>query len=154
MESALSTLTNLPTTRSQIADYVELVKNDILSGYVKPELAAIMLKSFEEIVKSLRSDNEIKDHIQDACDLHCEKSFEYGDTKFTKSERPTYNFKECESGRWLEASQALMKAKSDLKAVEDWLRTLKEPTPDTLTGEIVNPPTVSKTSVVSIQLRK
>lgn len=154
MESAISTLTNLPTTRTQIADYVELVKNDILSGYVKPEVAAIMLKSFEEIVKSLRADKDIKDHIQDACDLHCEKSFEYGDVKFTKTERPKYDFKVCESSRWLEASQALMKAKSDLKTVEDWLKTLKEETPDTLSGEMVQPPLVEKTSVVSIQLKK
>lgn len=154
MESAISQLTNLPTTRTQIADYVDLVKSDILSGYVKPEVAAIMLKSFEEIVKSLRADKDIKEHIQDACDLHAEKSFEFGDTKFSKSERPTYNFKECGSSRWLEASQALMKAKSDLKAVEDWLKTLKEETPDTLSGEMVQPPTVLKTSVVSIQLKK
>lgn len=154
MESAISTLTNLPTTKSQINDYVEAVKNDILSGYIKPEVAAITLKAFEEIVKGIRGDKEIKDFIQDACDLYAGKSFEFGDTKFTKSERPNYHFKVCESYRWLEASQALMKAKSDLKAVEDWLKTLKEPTVDTLTGEVVNPPIVERISVISIQLKK
>ena len=47
-----------------------------------------------------------------------------------------------------------MAAKSELKGVEDWLKTLSEPTSDSLTGELVNPPTVLKTSVVSISLKK
>lgn len=154
MESAISTLTNLPTTKSDISNYVALVKNDILSGYIQAEATAIMLKSFEEIIKQIKADKEIKEYIQDACDLHNEKSFEYGDTKFTKTERPNYDFKACESHRWLEASQNLMKAKSDLKGVEDWLKTIKEETIDTITGEMVKPPTVLKTSIVSIQLKK
>lgn len=152
--NALSTLTILPTTRTEIADYVEQVKNDILRGYVAPELSAVMLKSFEEIIKSLRSDKEIKEYIQDTADRYTEKTFEYGDAKFTKTERPNYNFKVCESHRWLEASQELMAAKSKLKGVEDWLKTIKEPTVDTITGEMVQPPAVEKTSVVSIQLKK
>lgn len=154
MESAISTLTILPTTKSGIDDYVAMVKASILSGHIQPEASALTLKSFEEIGKKLRGDKEIKEYIQDACDLHNEKSFEYGDAKFTKSERPTYDFKVCDSSRWLAASQKMMNAKSELKGVEDWLKTVKEPTPDSLTGELVNPPAVLKVSVVSITLKK
>lgn len=154
MESALSTLTILPTTKSGIDNYVEQVKNDILSGYIKPELTAIVLKSFEDIVKALRADKDIKEFIQDACDLHNEKTFEYGDAKFTKSERPTYDFKACEDPEWLNLSMQEMKIKGAKKTREDWLKKLNEPTPDPETGEIINPPAKSVTSIVSIQLKK
>lgn len=154
MESAISTLTILPTTKSDISNYVALVKNDILSGYMQPEAIAITLKSFEEIIKQLKADKEIKEHIQNACDLHNEKSFEYGDAKFTKSERPTYDFKACDDPEWLRLSMDEMKVKGAKKTREDWLKTLKEATPDPETGELINPPTVLKTSIVSISLKK
>lgn len=154
MESAISTLTILPTTKSGISDYVAMAKASIISGHIQPEAAAIVLKSFEEIGKQLRADKEIKEYIQDACDLHNEKSFEYGDAKFTKSERPKYDFKACEDPEWLRLSMEEMKVKGAKKTREDWLKTLIEPTPDPETGEIINPPSVLRTSVVSISLKK
>lgn len=154
MESAISTLTILPTTKSGISDYVAMAKASIISGYIQPEAAAIILKSFEEIGKQLRADKEIKEYIQYACDLHNEKSFEYGDAKFTKSERPSFDFKACEDPEWLRLSMEEMKVKGAKKTREDWLKTLTDPTPDPETGEIINPPTVLKTSIVSIQLKK
>ena len=45
MENALSTLTILPTTNSDINDYVAMVKASIISGHIKPELSAIVLCS-------------------------------------------------------------------------------------------------------------
>lgn len=154
MESAISTLTILPTTKSGISDYVAMAKASILSGYMQPEAIAIILKSFEEIGKQLKADKDIKDYIHDACDLHNEKSFEYGDAKFTKSERPTYDFKVCDDPEWLRLSMEEMKIKGMKKTREDWLKTLSEPTPDPETGEIINPPSVLKTSIVSISLKK
>lgn len=152
--NAISILTQLPTTKREIEVYVDQLKDDILSGYIQPEASAIMLKSFEDIIKSLRGDLDIKEYIQNACDLHNEKSFTYSDATFSKSERPNYNFKNCEDPEWLSLSMDEMKIKGAKKVREDWLKTLKEPTPDPQTGEIINPPQILRTSIISITLKK
>ena len=154
MERAISTINQMPTSKSQIADFVEQFKAEVLSGYIKGEDLAIVLKSMEDTIKSIRADKEIKDFMQDSFDLYNERTVDYAGAQITKQNRPKYDFKECMSSRWLEASQNLMKAKSDLKTVEDWIKTLKEPTPDTLTGEMVNPPRVENTEVLMIKLPK
>jgi len=152
--NAISILTQLPTRKQSIDIYVDSVKDDILSGYIDAEASAIMLKAFEDIIKALRGDKDIKEYIQDAADRHTEKSFEYNGTTFTKSERPNYNFKDCEDPEWLSLSMDEMKIKGAKKVREEWLKTLKVPTPDPQTGEIINPPTVERTSIVSISLKK
>jgi len=152
--NAISLLTQLPTTQKEIEVYVDMVKNDILSGYIQPEASAIVLKAYEEIIKTLRSDYEIKEYIQNACDLHPEKSFSYQDAKFTKTERSLFDFKACEDHEWLQLQMKLNKIKGEIKVREEWLKTLKEPTPDPETGEIINNPVCEKTSIVSISLKK
>ena len=152
--NAISVLTQLPTSKKSIDVYVESVKDDILSGYIQPEASAIMLKAFEDIIKALRGDKEIKEYIQDACDKYTEKSFIYADTTFSKSDRATYDFKVCEDPEWLSLSMQEMKISAMKKARESWLKTLKEPTADPQTGEIINPPAKLNTSIVSISLKK
>jgi hypothetical protein len=150
----ISTLSILPDTKSGILEYTNGIKEEILNGTIPALESAKMLKSFEEIVKALRGDKDIKEYIQDEADLWNEKSVEYLGAKFTKTERPTYDFKECEDAEWKETTMAIMQLKAKLKGREDWLKSLKEPTPDIATGEVINPPTVLKTSIVSVSLSK
>lgn len=89
---ALSTLTQLPTTKGQIKDYVEAVKNDILGGYINPLESAIILKSLEDVVKALRSDKDVKDYIWEEVNRHNEKTISFANAEIKKVNRRTYVF--------------------------------------------------------------
>lgn len=152
--NAISTLTVLPKTKGEIRNYVEQVKESILDGYTNPLVSAQMLKSLEDIIKALRDDKEIKEYILSEADKYGEKSFDFEGCKFTKRETPRYDFKNCNDStlKMLEMQENDIKGK--VKARKDMLKKLEEPTPDAETGEVINPPTVNKTSVLSVTLSK
>ena len=152
--NAISTLTILPKTKQDINNYVELVKSDILSGYINPLESAQMLKSFEDIVKALRGDEQIKKYIESECDKYVEKSFSHNGSMFTKQERTKYIYENCKDDVWNDLMTQKAQIEAAIKGREGWLKTLKYPTPDVNTGCIVNPPATEFQTVISITLAK
>lgn len=152
--NAISTITVLPRTSTEVAAYVESVKNEFLSGYVNPLDFAVHLKSMEEIVKQLRADIEIRRAIEDEADKYTEKTIDYSGVKIAKSERKSYSFEGCQCSRWEDARQREIQAKTEREGIEKWLKTLSAITPDMATGEAVNPPAYETTSILSITLKK
>lgn len=152
--NAISTLTILPKSKTEIKNYVESVKADILSGYINPLESALLLKSFEDIVKSLRGDNEIKRCIELEADKYTEKTIDFGGAKIAKSERTSYDFKNCNDSIWVELTMKKAQIDAELKGREAWLKSISTPTPDINTGEIVNPPATEKTTILAITLNK
>lgn len=116
---ALATLTQLPTTQTEIKSYVQTVKDDILGGWIQPEESAIILKAFEDIVKALRQDQEIKEYILSEAEKYTEKTFDYGGAQLTKSSRTTYDYSRDEE--WSELNEQLNDIKAYIKARETLL---------------------------------
>ena len=152
--NAISTLTILPKTKGEINNYVNAVKADILSGYINPLESALLLKSFEDIVKSLRGDSEIKRCIEMEADKYTEKTIEFAGAKISKSERTAYGFENCGDSVWNELTMKKAQIDAELKGRETWLKTITKPTPDINSGEIINPPSTERTTVLSITLNK
>lgn len=152
--NAISTLTVLPRTKTEIKDYIDLVKSDILSGYVNPLESAAMLKSLEDIVKALRADEEIKGYILEEADKHQEKTVEEFGCKFQKRETPRYDYSVCDDSEYNRLADKLNYAKEQVKARENYLKSLKEPTINEDTGEVINPPVKTSTTSVSVTLPK
>lgn len=152
--NAISTLTILPKSKTEIDNYVGLVKEDILSGYINPLESAIMLKSFEEIVKALRQDDDIKAYIDSEADKYGSKNIEFHGAKICVSDRTSYDYANCNDSVWSELNDKLNQLKSEIKGRENWLKTLKNQTPDYNTGELINPPATSYSKIISITLKK
>lgn len=152
--NAISTLTILPKSREDIDKYVRLVKEDILNGYINPLESAIMLKSFEEIVKALRSDEQIKAYIDNEADRYGSKTFDFNGAKIGVSDRTSYSFDDCGDSIWNDLNAKMAQLKAEIKGRENWLKTLKAQTPDCNTGELINPPATSYSKIISITLRK
>jgi hypothetical protein len=152
--NAISTLTILPKTKAEITSYVEAIKQDILSGYTNPLESAIMLKSFEDIVKALRLDTEIKRYIEFETEKYTEKTIEYAGAKIAKSERTSYQFENCNDSLLNELVMKKTQIDAEIKGREAWLKTLKTITPDINSGELINPPATERTTVITITLSK
>ena len=154
METTIRQFTQTPRTRSEVIAYVETIRADILEGNIPPLAVATILKAMEDSIKLLRGDEAIREVIQDEADLYNEKTFEVNGTKFTKSERPTYNFANCEDSQWDGLKADFDNIKAAMKSREGWLKTVKGFTADPVTGEVVKPPFKKSTTVLSITLKK
>ena len=64
MENALSTINLMPTTSQEVSKMFTMVKNEILSGNENPLKLEVQLKAIEELIKKLRSDEEIKESVR------------------------------------------------------------------------------------------
>lgn len=154
MNSAISHITVLPQTKSEIDAFAVRIKAEILSGYHNPLDFKLRLKAFEELLKKLSADPEIKAAIELETDKYTEKTIEINGNKITKQERKTFDFSACGSARWEEAAMREQQAKCDREGVEAWLKGLKNETPDVITGEAVMPPAYTTNSILSITLAK
>ena len=120
MERALSTLTQLPTTSKSIKVYTDTLKDDILSGYIPGEESAIIIKSFESILKALKDDKDIKQYLQAECDKYTEKTIDYKGAQITKASRTIYDYSSDEE--YAELKEQEKDIKAYIKAREEILK--------------------------------
>lgn len=131
MERALSTLTQLPTTGNSIKVYTDALKNDILSGYIPGEESAIIIKSFDSILKALKDDNDIKEYLQSECEKYTEKTIDYKGAKITKASRTVYDYSSDEEYSELKEQEKDIKAY--IKSREEILKRNRDSFPSKTT---------------------
>lgn len=152
--NAISTLTVLPQSKEEISNYVGMIKSEILGGYINPLNSALMIKAFEEILKSLKDDEEIKAYVLSEADKYTEKTIDLNGAKITKQDRTTYYYENCNDSVWNDLNAQIEQLKCEIKGRESWLKTIRSITPDTQTGELINPPSTKFNSILTITLRK
>lgn len=150
---AIQTITILPSTKSELANYMQSVKESILNGYISAEKSAIQLKAMENIIDGLKKDPDIKAYFLTEFAKHNEKSFKDGAT-FTLSNRKTWYFEDCNDSKYNELKRKAIETCLALKEREEFLKVLKEPIAELQGGEIINPPTWQSTEIISITLNK
>ena len=132
MERAISTLTQLPTTQSQIYEYVCQLKSDIISGWISAEESALILKSFEYVVKKLKDDKDVKEYLYTELEKYTEKTIDYKGCQITKSERTTYDYSSDEEYSELKEQEKDLKAY--IKAREQILKRNRDKFPSKTTS--------------------
>lgn len=131
MERALSYITVLPETQSEIKTFAEMLLSEVDGEKTLPLLSR--LTAIEKLVKLLK--DGLKDQlIQEASMYTGEgKSFEVQGTRFTMNEgRKTYHYRHCR--KWRELTE-------QIEAIEKHMQIGEWVDPDT--GEIVPPANVS-----------
>lgn len=149
MENALSHITVLPATKSEIKNFVEKAKLEICNGVNNPLQINIALKCIEEMVKALRSDPDVKDAIQYELDKYAEKSFDAFGATLTKTSRTDYDFTTCGDPVYADLVNQADKLKAMIKAREELLKTGIDPA----TGETFAPPKTSTSEILQIKLK-
>ncbi len=148
-QTALSTLSILPSTKEQRESFVINAVNEILSGNVNPLTVEIMLKAAQDTIEEIRKNNRVKIAVQNEADKYSEKTFEYGNFKITKASRQINDFSGCDSH--LDNLYAEMEAlKLQIKAREALVKTGV----DSATGEVFKPVKFTTTEYLKIELVK
>jgi cell fate (sporulation/competence/biofilm development) regulator YlbF (YheA/YmcA/DUF963 family) len=149
METAISTLSILPSTKAQRQSFIEMAVNEILDGNLNPLQVELTLKSAIDTLEEIRKNTRVKMAVQEEADKYSEKTFEIGNFKVTKSSRTTNDFSGCDSH--LDNLYAEMESlKAQIKARESLVKTGV----DSSTGEVFKPVKSKVTEFLKIELVK
>lgn len=150
---AVNLLETAPKTKTEIKEYANNIKTQIMSGDIDVLQAKIILKSFSEMIKELEKDTELKEIFIDEAEKHG-KTFEFAGHTINTQSRASYDFTACEDSEWMQLKNNAELAKKQLKAREDFLKGLKNNYINEETGEIIFPPAKKYTDIISITLKK
>lgn len=150
METAISTLTVLPSTKAELINYITLVKQEILSGNTNALRVAVQIKSLEEILKALKEDPEIKDCIMSEANLYPEKVIEIYGCKVEKSSRTVYDYSNCGDPVYNDLIEQKEKLDEIIKARQAVIKSGVNPE----TGETFYPPQTKRTEFLKIEFKK
>lgn len=139
-----------PESKVQVREFTQKVKEEVLSGDRDPLQFATLFKALEECVKTLRTDEEIREAILTEANKYPGKTFELHSAKFTIRESVTYDY--STDSTWNELNSKLNAIKAEMKDRETFLKSLKTPVADPETGEMINPVSKSSTTSVSVSL--
>lgn len=155
MESmnALAAIKLLPQTKAQITNFVRIAKEEILSGDYNPLEVDLRFKAIEEIIKTIRGDDEIKEMVILEAEKYPEKTVKVFGCEVQKRSSSTYNFKYCNDSKLEELQAIADQANKNLKDRQDLLKVIK---PNELanpeTGEMIQPPLISTKVVLAVKI--
>jgi len=146
MNRSLSIISEIPANKAGIELFANALVDGLMSGDVDPLEIRAKIDAIEKIIKAVKDNEQFRDVVLDAADMHPEKSFEMNGIKFTKAESARYDY--GDDAEWKELKRLESMASNDRKARESVLKALKEPTE--VNGVMCNPPV--KTSTTSVRV--
>ena len=153
MEQAISQFSQLPQTRAERSTFVDLVVNEILSGSRDPLQVEIYLKNIEETINEIRKNSEVKQLLISEASKYNAKTFDFGGSNITISQRATYDFSVCNSSEWNMLDAKIKELKEQQKIVESQLKVMTKSIADIETGDIIEPPVKSVSEFLTIKLK-
>jgi hypothetical protein len=149
--TTLSVINILPSNKKEIQTFVQDAKNRILAGYENPLKIAVQLKSFEEVIKELRDDKDIKELILKEAEKEG-KSFKQFNAEFNiKEVGVKYDYSVCDDQQWNELDKQITGLIEKRTAREKFLKVIKGEVYDA-NGIHLNPPAKKSTTSVTVTL--
>lgn len=152
METALSTLSVLPSNRDQLRTFSRQLKDEILEGNTDPLKALVQLKFAEKLIEDVLKDEEL-DHlfVKELENYGKEKVVELAGAKLMQTEVGVkYIYEESGDPKWFDLNKQAAEIADKKKEREKFLQGIpyNEGVVDPDTGVfITRPPKTSKTKV-------
>ncbi len=142
-------------SKAQVIDLFVKTKDQIMSGEQSPLKIAVHLKALEEVVKKLRTDEQIQDCTLEQALLENTKTFQlYGAEIQIKEMGVKYDFSICNDSLLGGLYREMYALKKKISDRETMLKTISEDNPAvSLEGEILNAPTKRSKTGLSITLK-
>lgn len=152
METALSTLSVLPSNRDELKTFSRNLKNEILEGNTDPLKALVRLKFIEKLIEDVLKDEEL-DHlfVKELENYGKEKVVQIAGAKLMQTEVGVkYIYEESGDPKWFDLNKQAQEIAEKKKEREKFLQGIpyNEGVVDPDTGVfITRPPKTSKTKV-------
>jgi hypothetical protein len=153
-ESALSIFRKLPETKKEVSSYKNLIRESVENRDVEPLLFLKQVTALEQLVKSLKQDDLIKDVILEEAEKYSAKTFEYIGAKFQIKEVGTrWDFSGCDDTEWEKLDTTIKDLTQKKKERESFLKTLNSSAEIYDEGGVqIKPPSKSSSTQVVITL--
>jgi hypothetical protein len=153
METAISTISVLPSGKEQVATFVKTIKSEILDGTKKPLPVLVQLKYAEKTIKAILDDEDIDNCFLKEFLLYDkdEKVEINGATLRVQETGVKIDYKASGDLQWIELDEQIKKLTEQRKEREKFLVTIPlEGVTDEKTGlYITRPPRSSQTKVIT-----
>lgn len=153
METAISQFSNLPQTKNERKNFVEMCVNEILSGSKNPLELELYLKNIEDTISEIRKNEEVKRLIYEEASKYNQKTFEFANAEITLTSRSTFNFKDCNDSIYNDLDNVLKTTKEQIKEREAFLKSLKSEVVNPETGELIYPANKQTTEFLTIKIK-
>ena len=142
-------------SKSQVIDLFVETKDQIMSGKQSPLKTAVHLKALEELIKKLRTDEQIQDYTLSEALKENAKTFQmYGAEIQIKEMGTKFDFTDCNDSLLDGLYYKMDKLKTEIKDRENMLKAISEKNPViSPEGEILNRPTKRSKTGISITLK-
>ena len=142
-------------SKSQVIDLFVETKDQIMSGKQSPLKTAVHLKALEELIKKLRTDEQIQDYTLEQALLENAKTFTaYGAEIQIKEMGTKYDFTVCNDSLLDGLYGQMNELKTKIKDRENMLKAISEKNPViSPEGEILNRPNKRSKTGISITLK-
>lgn len=152
METAISTLSVLPSNRDQIKTFSRMLKDEIMGGNVDPLKTLVHLKFIEKMLADILKDEELDNlFVKELDNYGKEKVVEIAGAKLSHMEAGTrYDYEASGDPKWFDLKKQSTEASERLKEREKFLQTIPydQGVVDPDTGVfITRPPKTSKSKV-------
>ncbi len=138
-----------PLDKATIRQVSKSAIESFLSGNQNPLELELRLRDLEEIIKTIRSNPDVKDYVMDEA-LKFGKSFELSGRKITITGRTTKDYSTCGDSVWLDLNKQIETLKLNLKAREKII----DSGVDISTGETFDPPMEKRTEFLKVEFLK
>ena len=142
-------------SKSQVIDLFVETKDQIMSGEQSPLKTAVHLKALEELIKKLRTDEQIQDYTLEEALKEGAKTFKmYGAEIQIKEMGTKYDYSDCNDSLLDSLYCKMNELKTEIKDRENMLKSISEKNPViSPEGEILNRPTKRSKTGVSITFK-
>jgi hypothetical protein len=143
--SVISTVRLLPESKTELNRFITNIKEAVLNGEINALEMDYRLKFLEELVDGIRKDKDIRDCVIDEVSKY-EKTFTFKNATITLSERKSYDY--SNDGEHKAMKEKLKEREALLKGLPD--RGMVDPA----TGEMLYPPIVKKSDVITYKINQ
>lgn len=154
METALSTISVLPSEKLEVAQFARMLKSEILANDRDPLAILKQMKLIQKTFDDVLTDDDIDNHFLIEAEKYKQKTFDHLGCKFTIMETGIKtDFKECGDSKWYDLQKELTDLKKKITERETFLKSLPyEGTVDPVNGNFLTKPTRSSKTKVTITL--
>ena len=126
METAISTLSVLPSNRDQIKTFSRMLKDEIMGGNVDPLKTLVHLKFIEKMLADILKDEELDNlFVKELDNYGKEKVVEIAGAKLSLMEAGTrYDYEASGDPKWFDLKKQSTEVSERLKEREKFLQTI------------------------------
>jgi len=153
METALKSISNLPSTREQVQKFVGLLKNEILANDKDPLPVLVQLTCIDRAIKDILTDEDVEHHfLREFLLYDREKVININGAKLQTQETGVkYRYEDSGDPVWFDLDKQIKELTEKKKAREKFLQNIPYDAGivDSETGVfLTKPPKTSKEKVI------